>query len=738
MMPGRTLLSLGEAYPAHPRVFKGCQIMKRYRCVAALLLAFLIVAAGPAWSQEVSKSQNQKSSKPKKINWRELEKALPEHYRKWLTHDVVYFISNDERQAFLLLPADPDRDNFIEKWWEIRNPTPGAPTNTFKEEVYRRIAYANQMFGGYGAPGWMTDRGRIYITLGAPKQKAPYYGFGQIRPMEIWFYDSGDPALGVPFFNVIFYREDNSSDFKLYSPFTDGPEKLIANTLITNDPVSAVKFIDKMAGREVARTSLSLIPSEPVDLDTAQPSIQSDLLINKILQLPNLPLSKEQIRRKRELLEAVSHRIILPGEYLGTLAVPLRDAAGNINLHYVLRVKHPEDFAVQQSERDRYFYNVEINARVLSADNKLIYAQNRKVSHYLDAGTLERVKGRLFGYEGWLPLAPGKYKVEFVLTNLIKHTGYRVEKDIVVPDLPATGARLTDPVPFSDAQQGNDPLAPFAIGGLKFTPEIGSELNLVAGQSLKFFYQLWTTPGAANGKKFAVDYTFGRLAASGESKTIHDDFTGEQFDGFGSLVNGKVIPLKDMPIGNYRLTMTLAEDGVAQKNFGSLSFRLTNTADASNQSWDIVDDAMADDIRKGAVDYQRGLCYLASGDTAHAIAFLRQAETKNPTDEMMRQRLVGLYYANKSYAEIAALYAHGGITEKTDPQTILQIAESLNQLGNTKRAIETLETAIQLRQESGPIYLTLASYYQRMGDQQKASDMERKGKSLMSNTRPTT
>ncbi len=706
--------------------------MNRYRYVAALLLAFVIVAAGPAWSQKESKP------KPKKINWRELEKALPEHYRHWLSHDVVYFINNDERQAFLLLPTDADRDKFIEQWWEIRNPTPGAPTNSFKEEVYRRIAYANQMFGGYGAPGWMTDRGRVYITLGAPKQKAPYYGFGQIRPMEIWFYDNGDPALGVPYFNVLFYREDNSSDFKLYSPFTDGPEKLIANTLITNDNVAAFKFIQKTAGAEVAHVSLSLIPSEPVDLDNAQPSMQSDLLINKILQLPNLPLSKEQIRHKREMLEAVSHRIILPGEYLSSLAVPLRDASGNVNLHYVLRVKHPEDFAVQQSEKDRFFYSVEVSARVIGPDNKLIYAQNRKVSHYLDPGTFARIKGRLFGYEGWLPLAPGKYKVEFVLTNLVKHTGYREEKDIVVPELPASGARLSDAIPFSDAQPAKDPLGPFTVGGVKFTPEIGSELNLVVGQSLKFFYQLWTTPGSANGKKFAVDYTYGRLAASGESKTIHDDFTGEQFDAYGSLINGKVIPLKELPVGNYRLSMTLVEDGVPQKNFASLSFRLTNSSDASNQSWDVLDDAMAEDLNKGLVDYERGLCYLASGDTAHAVTLLRQAESKNPADERVRERLVGLYFARKSYAEIAALYSHGGITEKTDPQTILQIAQSLDQLGNTKKAIETLESAIQLRQESGPIYLTLASYYQRMGDQQKASDMERKGKSLMSTAHPTT
>ena len=703
--------------------------MKRYRCVAALLLAIVIVAAGPAWSQ--------KQPKPKKIDWRALEKALPEHYRNWLTHDVVYFISNDERQAFLLLPTDADRDHFIQDWWEIRNPTPGAPTNTFKEEVYRRIAYANQMFGGYGAPGWLTDRGRIYITLGAPKQRAPYYGFGQIRPMEIWFYDSGDPALGVPFFNVLFFREDATSDFKIYSPWTDGPEKLIANTLITNDNVAAVKFIDKMAGREIARTALSLIPSEPVDLDSAQPSMQSDLLMNKIRGLPNLPLSKEQIKRKREMLEAVSHRIILPGEYLSSLAVPLRDSAGNINLHYVLRVKHPEDFAMAQAEKGRYFYSIQVTARVLGPNNQLIYMQDRKVSHYLDPGAFDKVKGRLFGYEGWLPLAPGKYKIEFVLTNVIKHAGYREEKEVVVPELPAVGARLTDPIPFSAADPVEEPLAPFSFGGLKFTPEFGNELNLVPGESLKFFYQLWASPGVANGKKFSVDYTYGRLAIAGEAKTIHDDFTGEQFDSAGSLVNGKVIPLDAAPVGNYRLGMTLTEDGVAQRNFSSLSFHVV-PSNGGNHPWDVIDESIAEDVAKGVVDYQRGLCYLAFGDTVHAVEWLRKADRKNPGDELVRQRLVGLYFANKSYSEIADLYAHAGITEKTDEQTALQIAESLDHLGNTQKAIEILESVLHLRQGSGPIYLTLASYYHRIGDQQKASDMERKGKSLMSNSHPTT
>src|SRR5579864_2327593 len=155
---------------------------------------------------------------------KDVAKNLPPHYREWLTKDVAYIITNEEKQAFLQLASDEARDRFIDRFWEIRNPTPGSPTNPYKEEIYQRIAYAEQWFGGKF--GWKTDRGRVYITLGKPKQVAKYLGFANIRPMEIWFYDNDHPAL-PPFFYVVFYQKDEGDDFRLYSPFMDGPDKLV-------------------------------------------------------------------------------------------------------------------------------------------------------------------------------------------------------------------------------------------------------------------------------------------------------------------------------------------------------------------------------------------------------------------------------------------------------------------------------------------------------------------------------
>jgi len=92
-------------------------------------------------------------------------------YQKWLNEDVSYIITGQERRDFLALKTDADRLQFVEKFWERRNPTPGAASNAFKEEHYRRLAYANEHFAS-SVPGWQTDRGRIYITYGPPDQIA--------------------------------------------------------------------------------------------------------------------------------------------------------------------------------------------------------------------------------------------------------------------------------------------------------------------------------------------------------------------------------------------------------------------------------------------------------------------------------------------------------------------------------------------------------------------------------------
>jgi GWxTD domain-containing protein len=120
------------------------------------------------------------SEKDKKKRDRKLGKELESPYKTWENVDVAYIITDDERKAFHRLSNDAERESFIEQFWLRRDPTPDTLENEFKEEHYRRIAYANEHFAS-GIPGWKTDRGMIYIKHGPPDEIEPYPSGGSYQ-----------------------------------------------------------------------------------------------------------------------------------------------------------------------------------------------------------------------------------------------------------------------------------------------------------------------------------------------------------------------------------------------------------------------------------------------------------------------------------------------------------------------------------------------------------------------------
>ncbi|HZD30894.1 MAG TPA: GWxTD domain-containing protein, partial [Candidatus Angelobacter sp.] len=135
------------------------------------------------------------SDKQKKANAKALKQELGSTYKKWLNQDVRWIITPEELSAFKQLSNDEERDQFIEQFWLRRDPTPDTPENEYKEEHYRRIAYANEHFPA-GKPGWMTDRGRTYIVFGPPDEIDAHPSGGQYnRPME----EGGGETSTYPF-----------------------------------------------------------------------------------------------------------------------------------------------------------------------------------------------------------------------------------------------------------------------------------------------------------------------------------------------------------------------------------------------------------------------------------------------------------------------------------------------------------------------------------------------------------
>ena len=149
---------------------------------AAILVATAAVALA-AWRAEP----------PQPVPQRTNREASP--YLNWLNEDAIYIITDEERAAFKRLATDEEREKFIEQFWLRRDPTPGTVGNEFKEERYRRIAYANERFAS-SIPGWKTDRGRIYIMYGPPAEIESHPSGGTYNR---GLYESGGTTVTFPF-----------------------------------------------------------------------------------------------------------------------------------------------------------------------------------------------------------------------------------------------------------------------------------------------------------------------------------------------------------------------------------------------------------------------------------------------------------------------------------------------------------------------------------------------------------
>lgn len=159
------------------------------RAVCGLLMIALVMGVSTLTAQDTQTRQEKQRQEESK-----------DYFQKWLDEVVTYIITPEERDVFNKLTTNEEKESFIEQFWKIRDPDPRTAVNEFKEEHYRRIAYANEHFAA-GWPGWQTDRGKVYIIHGPPDEREMYPsggtyqrpmneggGFTATYPFEIWRY----------------------------------------------------------------------------------------------------------------------------------------------------------------------------------------------------------------------------------------------------------------------------------------------------------------------------------------------------------------------------------------------------------------------------------------------------------------------------------------------------------------------------------------------------------------------
>jgi GWxTD domain-containing protein len=214
----------------------------------------LVSAALLTWSAcAFAVSQDSAPTAPSKKQESKLAKELGPAYGSWLNDEVPYIITDEERRAFLALETNEEREQFIESFWERRNPEPESPENAFKEEHYRRLAYADEHFAS-GIPGRKTDRGRIYIIWGPPDEIESHPTGGTYdRPLE----QGGGSTTTYPF-ELWRYRHLEGVGENIEIEFVDPTGT--GEYHITNDPC------EKDALTHVPGAGLSL--SESMGLST--------------------------------------------------------------------------------------------------------------------------------------------------------------------------------------------------------------------------------------------------------------------------------------------------------------------------------------------------------------------------------------------------------------------------------------------------------------------------------------
>src|SRR5438094_1966618 len=176
-------------------------------------------------------------------------------------------------------------------------------------------------------------------------------------------------------------------------------------------------MIRESAGPEVARISLSLLPDEPVDETTGIVSLESDILLNSIKNLANLPANRDDILRRRANREAVTSRLVLEGRNLDIVTFPARDSRGLTRLDYALRFHNPSDLSLAEEKDGRYSYSVEVRVRVFGPENKLIFTQQKTLADAITTKRLDVINHKVFAYEGTPPLPPATDHLELPFTD---------------------------------------------------------------------------------------------------------------------------------------------------------------------------------------------------------------------------------------------------------------------------------------------------------------------------------
>jgi GWxTD domain-containing protein len=472
--------------------------------------------------------------------------GLPPFYKNWLENDVAYIITAKERDVFLQLQTDKERDIFIEAFWLQRNPTPGAPENEFKKEHYRRIAYANQYYGRETTrPGWQTDRGRMYILLGPPRDTVDIQGQGTVFPAQIWYYE-GKAQYGLPSnFNLVFFKRDGVGEYILYSPMQDGPARLLVNYQgdVTN-PEAALQILMNYDSR-LGQASLSLLPDESPAF--GRPSLASEQLLSQILSVPERTVDENYAAAFLKFKDRVE--VEYTANYISSdsLVRVIQDTSGSFFIHYSIEPKRLSLL----TEDDKFSLNFAINGMVTDPQGNLIFQYEKNIPLNFRKDQVEDIRKTSLAIQDMIPLIPGNYKFSLLLKNTVSKEFSSFESTVSVPEDVSSlqmsplvlGYQLKKVAGLSEFSK------PFKIENQQMSCQAGNVFQ--AKENLVLFFQIYGLSQELHNQgavKFAINKDGQELSTKIKSL--------KEFDRHNIL---EELPLSNLPSGFYKIRASILD-----------------------------------------------------------------------------------------------------------------------------------------------------------------------------------
>jgi GWxTD domain-containing protein len=508
-----------------------------------------------------------------KKNLRKLEKELATPYKKWLEEEVPYIITDEERSAFLQLQTNEEREQFIEGFWQRRDPTPDTVENEFKEEHYRRIAYANERFSS-GIPGWRTDRGRIYIMWGPPDQiESHSQGSLYDRPMsegggqttvygfDDWTYHYME-GIGQ---NITIEFVDPTGTGEYHISLDPGEKDAMAHV-----PGGGPSMLEQMGlSTQAARFTRSDGSTAPLGMGqiNGQGGQESQNEFTRLDQFAKVQAPPPV--KFKDLEEVVSSRILRNQISFDYRFDYMRITGDTILVPVTVQIQNKQ--MTFRSKDGVESASLNLFGRISSMTGRVIQTFEDVIQRDFPETLLEPSLKGFSIYQKAIPLRPGLYKLDLVLKDVNSGNVGVVNTRLAVSPIPddkleASSLILADqmePVSSKDVGVGQ-----FVLGSTKVRPKLDAEFH--TDQAMDVYLQFYNLK--VDDKTHKNNVSLDIKVTQGDQTIKHVVETGDQIQQNGEQITlQQVIEPKSLPPGKYKLAIQ-ATDQVANQT-------ITRTAD---------------------------------------------------------------------------------------------------------------------------------------------------------------